>query len=151
VLTNSSAVQIVISGASAIEGKMIQWARKGPIHECDGMYSLMERNAGQPCGCPELLADRRAAARDEGGPAPHIKVTFRLAEDYDLGVGQFVSTSWDLLTSLHEVRNELEAVGGEALCELSLELVEYVTAKGRRVSYRKPAISFIESFVAASH
>jgi hypothetical protein len=146
VLTTSPAIQVVIGGANSIEDKLIQWGRKGPIHECDGMYSLMDDDLGEPCGCPALLADRKAAARNERGPAPHIKLTFRLAEDYDLGTGQFTSTSWDLLTSLHEVRNELDAVGGEALCELSLELVEYTTKKGRDVSYRKPVIKVLKSW-----
>ncbi|MDX2590972.1 hypothetical protein PV343_01360 [Streptomyces sp. WI03-4A] len=146
VLTTTDKVQIVLSGAGAIEDKLIQWGRKGPIHECDGVTSLMDRNYGEPCGCPELLMERKAAARDEMGPAPHIKTSFRLADDYDLGVGQFVSTSWDFLVSLHEVRNDLDAVGGEALCELSLELVEYTTKKGREVSYRKPVIKVIKSW-----
>jgi hypothetical protein len=146
VLTTSEAVQIVLSGPKAIDDRLIQWGRKGPIHECDGITSLMDRNFGEPCGCPDLLMDRKAAARDEMGPAPHIKTTFRLAEDYDLGVGQFVSTSWDLLVSLADVENELVAVGGEALCELSLELVEYTTKKGRDVSYRKPVIKVLKSW-----
>jgi hypothetical protein len=150
VLTAAPSVQIVLSGADAISDRLIQWGRKGPVHECDGMYSLMERNFGEPCGCPELLMQRKAAARDEMGPAPYIKTTFRLAEDYDLGLGQFISTSWDLLISLHEVRNELDAVGGgEALCELSLELVEYTTKKGIDVSYRKPVIKVLKSWSEA--
>lgn len=146
VLTTTGTVQVVISGADAISDKLIQWGRKGPIHECDGVYSLMDRNFGERCGCPELLVERKAAARDEVGPAPHIKLTFRLAEDYDLGVGQFVSTSWDFLGSLPDVQNELDAVGGEALCELSLELVEYTTKKGRDVRYHKPVITVIKSW-----
>ncbi|MEW2302591.1 hypothetical protein AB0958_21905 [Streptomyces sp. NPDC006655] len=149
VLTTRSAVQIVLSGPKAIEDRLIQWGRKGPIHECDGITSLMDRNYGEPCGCPELLMERKAAARDEMGPAPHIKVTFRLADDYDLGVGQFTSTSWDLLISLADVENELSAIDGEALCELSLELVEYTTKKGRDVSYRKPVITVIEPWADA--
>lgn len=147
VLTTASTVQIVLSGASAIDDRLIQWGRKGPIHECDGVTSLMDRDFGQPCGCPEFLQQRKADARDEVGPAPHIKVTFRLAEDYNLGVGQFVSTSWDLLVSLStDLTNELNEYDGEVLCELALELVEYTTKAGRFVSYRKPVITPIKSW-----
>lgn len=150
VLTNASAIQIVLSGADAIRDKLVLWGRSGPVHECDGMYFLSpEEDMGKPCGCPELLADRKGAARNGRGPAPHTTVTFRLAEDYNLGLGSFTSTSWDLLTTLHEVRNDLDAVGGEALCELSLELVEYTTKKGREVSYRKPVIRVIKSWADA--
>jgi hypothetical protein len=150
VLTTTPSIQVVIDGASAIQDRLILWGRQGPVHECDGMYFLSpEEDAGQPCGCPSLLADRKAQARSGRGPAPHVKVSFRLAEDYDLGVGQFTSTSWDLLVALHEVRNALDAVGGEALCELSLELVEYTTKAGRFVSYRKPVITVVKSWSTA--
>lgn len=147
VLTTSAKVQVVLSGSGAIQDKLILWGRQGPVHECDGMYFLSpEEDAGTPCGCPSLLADRKAQARAGRGPAPHTTVSFRLAEDYDLGAGQFTSTSWDLLTTLHEVRNDLDRIDGEALCELSLELVEYDTKAGRHVEYRKPVITVIKSW-----
>lgn len=150
VLTNASAVQVVIDGPKAIRSALILWGRQGPIHECDGVYFLSpEEDAGTPCGCPSLLAERKAQARSGRGPAPHTTVNFRLAEDYDLGVGSFSSTSWDLLTVLHEVENALEEIEGEALCELSLELVEYTTKQGRHVMYRKPVIKVLKSWSKA--
>jgi hypothetical protein len=147
VLTTAGTVQIVLSGADAIRDKLVLWGRQGPVHECDGMYFLSpEEDAGNPCGCPSYLKERKEMARAGRGPAPHTQVTFRLADDYELGVGQFTSTSWDLLTTLHEVRNDLDAVGGEALCELSLELVSYTTKAGRAVEYRKPVITVLKSW-----
>ncbi|MCW2888170.1 MAG: hypothetical protein JWL58_5032 [Streptosporangiaceae bacterium] len=141
VLTSANAVQIVIDGPQAIRDRLILWGRNGPIHECDGVYFLSpEEDAGKECGCPSLLAERKAAARSSRGPAPHTSVTFRLAECYDLGLGTFSSTSWDFLPDLHNVRNELERIGGKVLCELSLELVKYTTEAGRNVEYRKPVI-----------
>lgn len=145
VLTTANAVQIVIDGPQAIRDRFILWGRKGPIHECDGVYFLSpEKDAGKECGCPSLLAERKAHARSQRGPSPHMSVTFRLAECYDLGLGTFSSTSWDLPPNLHEVRNDLERIGGEVLCELSLELVSYVTKAGRAVEYRKPVVRTIE-------
>lgn len=147
VLTNAKAVPIVVSGSDAIEDRLILWGRQGPIHECDGMYFLSpEEDAGQPCKCPSLLADRKAQSRNGRGPAPHVSLTFRLADDYDLGVAKFTSTSWDLLVSLHSVRNALDNIDGEALCSLSIELVEYTTKAGRDVRYFKPVISPISSW-----
>jgi hypothetical protein len=147
VLTNAKSVQIIINGVSAVESRLILWGRKGPIHECDGVYFLSpEEDKGTRCGCPSLLADRKSAARAERGPAPHTTIKFRVAEDYDLGIGSFSSTSWDLLTTLHMVENDLEAIGGEALCELSLELVEYTTKQGRDVSYRKPVVKVLKAW-----
>jgi hypothetical protein len=145
VLTSADKVLIVIDGPQAIRDRLILWGRNGPIHECDGVYFLSpEEDAGKECGCPSLLAERKASARSQRGPAPHTSVTFRLAECYDLGLGTFSSTSWDLLTVLHEVRNDLERVGGEVLCELSLELVRTVTKAGHPVHYRKPVVRMIE-------
>lgn len=150
VLTEANKVQIVIDGPGAIRDRLILWGRNGPIHECDGVYFLSpEEDAGKECGCPSLLAERKAQARSQRGPAPHTSVTFRLADDYDLGLGTFSSTSWDLLTVLHEVRNELEKVGGEVLCELFLELVSYTTKAGRAVEYRKPVIKILKSWNSA--
>lgn len=147
VLTNAKAIPIVVSGSDAIEDRLILWGRSGPIHECDGRFHLSPPElAGQECDCPDLLMDRKALARSGRGPAPHVSLTFRLADDYDLGVAKFTSTSWDLLVSLHSVRNALDSIGGEALCSLSLELVEYTTKKGRFVSYYKPVISPISSW-----
>lgn len=145
VITTANKVQIVIDGPQAIKDRRILWGRNGPIHECDGVYFLSpEKDAGKPCGCPSLLADRKAAARSQRGPAPHTSVTFRLADCYDLGLGTFSSTSWDLLTVLHEVRDDIERIGGEVLCELSLELVQFTTKAGRRVEYRRAVIRAIE-------
>jgi hypothetical protein len=144
-LTTTDTVRIVIDGAQAIRERLILWGRNGPIHDCDGVYFLSpEEDAGKECGCPSLLTERKAHARSGRGPTPHTSVTFRLAEDYGLGLGTFSSASWDALTILHQVRNDLEAVGGEVLCELSLELVKYVTRAGRPVHYRKPVIRMIE-------
>jgi hypothetical protein len=150
VLTSRQTIEIVIDGSDAITDKFILWGRSGPIHECDGVDFLSPDDlAGTPCGCPPLLADRKAHARSGRGPSPHTRVVFRLADDYDLGVGSFQSTSFDLLMVLHEVRNDLDAIGEPALCELTLELVEYDTKAGRHVEYRKPVITVLKAYADA--
>lgn len=149
VLTGKDSVEVVISGVKAIKSTLVLWGQRGPIHECDGVTSLLSDDFGQPCGCPSLLADRKALAKAGRGPAPNTKVEFRLAEDYDLGLGQFVSTSWELVKVLHEIANDLDEVGDEALCELSLELVEYDHSTYGRVSYRKPVIKVIKAWSEA--
>jgi hypothetical protein len=147
VLTDTNTVQVVIDGTKAINARMILWGRSGPIHECDGVEFLSpDEDRGTPCGCPPLLADRKAAARAGRGPQPNTTVSFRLAEDYDLGIGKFTSTSWDLVSVLHEIEDELERIGGEALCTLSLELVQFTTSAGKNVEYRKPVIKVLKSW-----
>ncbi|RCH68730.1 hypothetical protein DT019_08630 [Streptomyces sp. SDr-06] len=147
VLTEANAVEIVIDGSAAIEDKLILWGPVGPIHECDGQYSLLPEDKGEPCGCPELMTERKERAKKKRGPAPSINVTFRLAGlGYELGVGKMIATAWTLAEVIHEVKDALDAVDGPALCELKLEHVEYDSPKFGRVSYHKPVITVLGSY-----
>ncbi|WP_030677667.1 hypothetical protein [Streptomyces sp. NRRL B-1347] len=147
VLTAQNKVKVVLSGADAVTSDMKLWNGANLIHHCDGVeYLSPDEDRGKSCGCPALMEDRKAAAKSKRGPAPSIAVTFRLAEDYDLGLFRFQTGSWKLAETLHEIGNALDRIGGEALAELSLELVEYTTKKGRDVSYRKPVIRVLKSW-----
>ncbi|WP_369376100.1 hypothetical protein [Streptomyces sp. cg36] len=147
IMTGTDRVKVVLSGPDAITSDLKLWNGNVLIHHCDGIEFLSpELDKGKPCGCPPLMDDRKAAAKAKRGPSPSIAVTFRLAEDYDLGFFKLQTASWKLAEVLHEVENSLNKVGGEALSELSLELVEYTTKKGRDVSYRKPSIRVLKSW-----
>lgn len=147
VLTSVDKVKVVLSGPNAISSDLKLWNGPSLIHHCDGVEFLSpEEDKGKPCRCPALMEDRKAAAKAKRGPSPSISVTFRLAEDYDLGLFRLQTGSWKLAEVLHEVENALDRVGAEALCTLELELVEYTTKKGRDVSYRKPVIRVHKSF-----
>jgi hypothetical protein len=147
VLTDRESVQIVIDSAKAVDDRLILWGPRGPLHECDGVYFLSPaEDAGTPCGCPKLLKERKALAAKDRGPSPHITVDFRLAEDEELGNGRLTSTAWTFLQVVHEVKDALDAVDGPALCNLTLELVEFDSDKYGRVSYRKPVIEVVGSY-----
>lgn len=147
VLTTQDKVKAVISGPDAISSDLKLWNGSALIHHCDGVEFLSpDEDKGKPCRCPALMEDRKAAAKAKRGPAPSIAVTFRLAEDYDLGVFKLQTGSWKLAEVLHEVENALDRVNGEALCSIELEHVEYTTKKGRDVSYRKPVIRVFKSY-----
>ncbi|MFE9569227.1 hypothetical protein ACFYMW_12115 [Streptomyces sp. NPDC006692] len=150
VLTERDKVKVVLSGPDAISSDLKLWNGSALIHHCDGVEFLSpDEDKGKPCRCPELMEDRKAAAKAKRGPAPSISVTFRLAEDYDLGLFRLQTGSWKLAEVLHEVENALDKIGTEALCSLELELVEYTTKKGRDVSYRKPVIRALKSWSEA--
>ncbi len=149
VLTDVEKVLIVIESPKALTADMKLWGRAGLIHHCDGVQSLMDEDKGDACGCPPLMEDRKAYAKSGRGPQPNTNLVFRLADDYNLGKFRFQSASWKLAEVLHEVDNALSAIDGEALAELSLELVEYTTKSGRDVSYRKPVIRVIKPFAEA--
>lgn len=147
VITGTDKVKVVIDGPDSITSDMKLWNGSALIHHCDGVEFLSpEEDRGKTCGCPALMEDRKAAAKTRRGPSPSISVVFRLADDYDLGRFRFTTGSWTLAEVLHNVENALDRVGGEALAELHLELVEYTTKKGRDVSYRKPVIRVLKSW-----
>lgn len=149
VLTEAESVEIVINGSKAIEDKLILWGQGGPAHECDGEFSLLPDDRGEPCGCPRTMAERKELAkrRPPKGPSPSINVTFRLAgAGYELGTGKLVATAWSLAEVIHEVKDALDQVEGEALCRLTLEHVQYTNKAGIDVSYRKPVIDVLGSY-----
>jgi hypothetical protein len=149
VLTETPSVEIVINGSKAIEDKLIQWGNGGPVHECDGEFSLLAEDRGEPCGCPRTMKERKdlAKMRPPKGPAPSINVAFRLAGiGYDLGPGKLIATAWSLAEVIHEVKDALDQVDGEALCRLEIEHVSYTNKAGIDVSYNKPVITVLGSY-----
>ncbi len=149
VITETDKVLVVIDGPSALKVDMRLYGRAGLIHHCDGVESLLDEDKGKPCGCPALMEDRKAFAKSGRGPSPYTFLTFRLADDYGLGKFRFQSTSWKLAEVVDQYEAALASVKGEALAELSLELVEYTTKSGRDVSYRKPALKVIKPWSEA--
>ncbi|WP_172385200.1 hypothetical protein [Streptomyces sp. MNP-20] len=154
VFTDRESIPVILDGPDAIYADMKLWNRSKLVHHCDGSAFLSpEEKAGKECGCPELFAERKEAARDLVGPSPSITVTFRLADDPELGIFRFQSGSWTLASVLHEYENALEAVDGPALADLALELVEFTIKKGKNkgtaVSYYKPVIKVLKSYDAA--
>ncbi|KIQ62416.1 hypothetical protein TR51_25595 [Kitasatospora griseola] len=149
VVTDRDKVLVVVDGASGIKADMRLYGRQGMIHHCDGIASLLDDDKGKPCGCPSAYEDRKAFAKSGRGPQPYTFLSFRLAEDYELGKFRFQSTSWKLAEVVDQYENALAQIKGEALCELSLELVEYETKTGRQVSYRKPVLKVIKPWAEA--
>ncbi|WP_021591257.1 hypothetical protein [Actinomadura welshii] len=145
VLTDADSVRVVVTGADAIESDLKLWGIGGVIiHHCDGAEFLTDDRKGEPCGCPELLADRKEEAKAGRGPKPDTSITFRLLDVPCLGRFQMRSGSWDLLRVLHEYVSDLDGVGGPAMCALTLETVTFVPKGGpmggKIVSYKKPTL-----------
>lgn len=150
ILTDRASVPIVLSGPKALYSDLKLWNRSTLVHHCDGVeYLSPEDRVGRPCGCPELFAERKQAARDMMGPSPSIELTFRLADAPDLGEFKFRSGSWAMAQVLHEYDHALKQVDGPAQAQLTLELVEFTIRKGPRkglaVSYYKPVLSRIRA------
>ncbi|MFB8107294.1 hypothetical protein ACFC3O_31565 [Streptomyces sp. NPDC056007] len=151
VFTDRETVLVILDGPEAIYADLKLWNRNKLVHHCDGSAFLSpDEKKGKPCGCPELFAERKEAAKDFLGPSPSISVTFRLADDPELGKFKFQSGSWVMASVLHEYVNALAAVDGPALAELTLELVEFTIKKGKNkglnVSYYKPVVKVLKSY-----
>lgn len=144
VFTDARKVDVILHGPKALRQRMVLWSRNGKvIFESDG--------AVQPDGTPDPdadlpLAERKQKARDGIGPEPNIEVTFRLADDPDLGIFRFRTGSWSMATDLARdaVDAELEEIDGPTLATLELEQVSFVAKNGPRagqtVSYTKPRL-----------
>ncbi|MFD3904122.1 hypothetical protein HXS80_15940 [Streptomyces sp. CB04723] len=157
VFTSKSRIPVVIE-ADGIDWDMKLWWNNKLKHHCDGFDFLSHKDEdmiGQPCGCPTLFDERKAAAKEGDAPNPAQTVTFSLADDPELGRFKFQTGSWTLFKVIHEAEDDLERIGqgGAVLAYLELELVEYTPKKGpmrnKLVSYYKPVINVVKSYDAA--
>lgn len=144
----------VIVEPGGISADMKQWNSGKLVHHCDGQYFKShprgDEMIGAPCGCPSLFAERKQADKDGIGPKPSITVTFRLADDPELGTFKFQTGSWTLAAVLHESLDKLARIGTTALASLELEYVEFVAKngpmRGKTVSYTKPVLRVLKAY-----
>lgn len=157
VLTDTASVQIIIEpdGVDASFKQFVPGA--GMTHHCDGFtYLSPDEDKGEPCGCPSLIAERKLKASQQRGPKPSVDVTFRLADEPELGVFRFNSGSWKLVEALGGLFRDLDTNGNATSpvrASLTIENVSYVPQKGPRagqtVSYNKPVIKVFGAYTTA--
>ncbi|MEU4926371.1 hypothetical protein AB0G54_07675 [Streptomyces yokosukanensis] len=92
---------------------------------------------------PECVRAGLLTAAPHYEPGPSVRVTFRLADAYDLGGFRLSSSSWDLAESVPALRSALADTSGDALCELTAETVEFTTRDGATLSYCRPSIKVV--------
>lgn len=144
--TGTDILEIILSGPQAIQSDMKLWINGKLTHHCDGVeYLSPDDQRGELCGCKQLFAERKAAAKNFQGPAPSIKILFQLAQDPDLGLFSFQTGSWTLAEVLYQYEDQLAEINGPAAADLRLELVEFTNKKGIEVSYRKPVLENIRA------
>ncbi|MCW7984078.1 hypothetical protein XF35_01710 [Streptomyces platensis subsp. clarensis] len=151
VLTERPKILAVIDGPEKVydDGKL--WINGVLTHHCDGKAFLSPpEKAGSPCFCPATMAERKAAAKEYRGPKPSIEITFRLADDPELGEFKLSTGSWGLVSVLHQVKAKLSRIGEPALVELEIEPVSFIAKngpmKGKTVSYNQPKVTVLKSF-----
>ena len=123
VFTTSGEVEVLLDGAAAIDARMLIWPRgQKKIVVCDN--SVFETD-GKPYVC-EMGGFRNRAEHEEQGHVcePRVSVTFRLADDPDLGLWKFESGAWSLATVVGKAIGDLAKIEGTAKATLGLERVE---------------------------
>lgn len=154
IYTEASKVPVILADADAIDVDFKEWKNGKLTHHCTGSkflsHPLDDKKIGTPCGCPALLAEKKLAWEAEMGPKPSITITFRLADDPELGLFVFKTGSYTMLKVMHEYAADLASIDGEAVADLALELVSFVPKKGKMagklVEYTKPVLDNIRSY-----
>ena len=141
VLTNTSKVRILIGGPHHINSDMRKWSKNGLIHHCDGQQFLSPHHAkGEPCGCPDSIADRKERARSRMGPQPNSEISFQIDNAPELGYFRLHSISWKFADSVATIRNLMNSTRDKLACDLSLTVVELTSTTGRTATYRQPLL-----------
>lgn len=141
VFTKAKSVDIVIEKTDAVEARMLIWARGSKrIVTCDNEVFETE---GRPYEC-EKGGFRTKKQHEEQGHVcePRVTVTFRLADNPDLGLFRFESGAWSLATSIAKPLGDLAKVGGPAKATLALEVVEYESG-GKPRKFTKPVLTIV--------
>lgn len=147
VFTSATEVEIILDNPKALKQEMILWTNNGKVaYVTDGEYLA----DGTPDPDAELSFEERKQKHQLGiGPGPHIQITFKLADDPDLGYFKFTSGSWTLVKDLvyYDVEAALEAIDGPTRALLSLEEVTFTAKSGKRkgkpVSFTKPNLKVL--------
>lgn len=145
IVTEVASIDVLFEGPKALSSVMVLYGLdRKPIHRCDGMYSLLEDDKGEPCGCPAEFRARKNLAEKGRGPKPEIKLTFQLLDNPELGIGLYRTGSWTLVRDLPEIEEELERRSGNGPVSARLKLVhvEFETKAGMNVSYYRPVVEF---------
>ena len=141
VFTASPEVNITLSSMDSVDARMLIWPRgQKKIVTCDGEIFETE---GRPYVC-ETGGFRNRKEHEEGGHVcdPRITVTFRLADEPDLGLFKFETGAWSLVTNIARVmadlRDALEKSDGEPV-KATLALEQVTTKAGKQ--FTKPVIT----------
>ncbi|MGW2169208.1 recombination directionality factor [Streptomyces sp. NPDC001705] len=134
-------IMVIVARVAHVRRRLTLESRQGLVHACDGSRVLPPMpDEGRPCGCPDDLFARRAAARSGAGPRPDARLVFYLAAAPELGGFSFQSTAWQLYESLESVSHESRRADGPVQMELVLREQRMATRSGLDVSCTYPEV-----------
>lgn len=138
VFTDATSIDVIVESAKAIRQRMILWGNdRKPVYISDGEFILDD--AGHPTEDRDPDADLTFQERKDKkayGANPSAELTFRLADDPNLGIFVLKSNSWGLAHFLaaEDIEGQIDAVGGPALVRLKLVPVSLGGKGGERRS-----------------
>lgn len=92
------------------------------------------------------FAERKQRGKDGIGPVPDIDITFRLAEEAELGIFRFTTGAWSIAQDLvcDGTLAALAEIDGPTKAVLELQEVSFVAKngpkKGKMVNYTRPIL-----------
>ena len=139
VFTTASEVDVILDSAEAIDARMVVWAKgQKRIVVChDEVYDT----EGGPFECTEG-GYRNRREHDEQGHVcdPLIKVRFRLLDAPELGIFEFQTGAWSLVSQVGYVLADIDKYDGPVKATLALQAAEF-EKDGKPVKFTKPVIT----------
>lgn len=147
VFTTSSSLDIILSTEKGVDAHMYIWPRgQKRIVTCDG--DVVEVDGRKPYECNSGDFSNKKEYEGQGHACePQVRVRFRLADVPDLGIFEFTSGAWSLVTEVGNILYELQGIAEdhevtEARAKLILEPVEY-ESQGQTRRFTKPVIKIL--------
>lgn len=136
VFTHADAVNIILPSADSIEARMLIWARgQKRIVTCSGDIFETE---GAPYECNDGGFRNRREHEEQGHACePNLSLTFRLADNPDLGLFKYQTGAWSLASVIGRHIGAASKIDGPIKAHLALEQVEMKDGK----TFTKPVLT----------
>jgi hypothetical protein len=139
--TLRDSLPILVDGAEGVSGRMAMGGSERSPSRSVGDGAAQISHLRRSYGFPGLLLEEKAAARSGRGPVPVTVVTFRLADDPELGTFSMRSAAWGLAAAVPTVRQACVEGVRPMSCTLWLRPVDFTTPTGYPVHYLEPAVT----------
>ena len=154
VLTDHEKLPVVIDGMSAVYTDWKLFVNQKLKHHCDHTVFISGEDRdgnplkGKACGCPKSFAESKALADEDEGPSPCIEIKMRLADDPELGVFLWKTSSFNFAKEFYMIEHAIKSNPGELLFSLEMEHITWTVQKGKDKgqtrSFTKPALIYVK-------
>lgn len=105
---------------------------------CDG--EAVESDGKRPLECTfSEFTNKKEFEAEDHVCKPTVKLRFRLTDDPQLGIFEFQSCAWSLITEVSGLLYELQQYDGPVAASPTLEPVEFESG-GKAIRFTKPVV-----------